>query len=270
MENKTGVVEIDNSYIKSLCDSAENHKVINHPYLTRLANGFFPDIQGAIKDLVFQYYAYSENFIRYLTATISLLDNNNHRKALLDNLFEEAGHISEDDTRQLLEHNINPEWVDGIAHPVLFRRFLDRVGINEEFRNTHEYSEEAIIWRDMFLNLCSRYGAAQALGAMGLGTESIVKHIYKPILVAIDRFMPEVSPKDRVFFDLHALLDDEHGDILVDITNEYICSDKANRIRVKEGMLMALDLRHAFFDAMLERAEAMIPVEFNGRKKEIA
>lgn len=261
------IITIEDSYIKSLCDIAENHKVINHPYLVRLENGFFPDIKGAIKDLAFQYYAYSENFIRYLTATISLLDEIEHRQALLDNLFEEAGHLSEDDSRQLLEHNIDPSWVTGVPHPALFRRFLDKLGIDEEYRNSHIYSEEAIIWRDMFLNLCARYGAAQALGAMGLGTESIVKYIYKHILVALDRFMPEISVEDRVFFDLHALLDDEHGDVLVNITNEYISKNKANRIRVKEGMLMAFDLRYAFFDAMQERAEAMIPSGYTFNKE---
>jgi len=265
------VITMEDSYVKSLCEVAENHKVINHPYLIRLENGFFPDIKGAIKDLAFQYYAYSENFVRYLTATISQLENPEHRKALLDNLFEEAGHVGDDDAEQLKEHNIELEWVDGIPHPALFRRFLESIGIDEQYRKDHGYAEEAVIWRDMFLNLCSRYGAAQALGAMGLGTESIVKFIYKHILVAIDRFMPEISNKDRVFFDLHALLDDEHGDILVDIANSHITESQAGRIRVKEGMLMALDLRYAFFDAMQERADAMLPIDYSDNaQKEIA
>ena len=60
------------------------------------------------------------------------------------------------------------------------------------------------------------------------------------------------------FFDLHAALDDEHGEILQNIAATY-AGFRRNRILLKTGMLMALDLRDSFFDAMLMRAQAMEP-----------
>jgi len=111
----------------------------------------------------------------------------------------------------------------------------------------------------MFLDLCLKGGAAQALGAIGLATENVVKYIYRPILDAIDNHLPNMSRKDRVFFDLHAALDDEHGEVLSEIAVEYATQSEDTRRQLKEGMLMALSIRGAFFDAMEARADAMAP-----------
>lgn len=245
-------------YVMGLCERAEKHRAVNHPYLQRLAKGDVPDVVGALKDLTFQYHAYSGDFVRYLTATIAQMTDREHRKALLGNLTEETGQVSDEDVAELKKIGIEKEWIDGIAHPRLFIRFLDAIGINEEYRKTHPLADETEIWRDMFLDLCLKGGGAQALGAIGLGTENVVKFIYRPILDAIDKHL-NVSRRDRVFFDLHAALDDEHGDILTDIAIEYAEKSEDNRRELKEGMLMALSIRGAFFDAMEARAEAMAP-----------
>jgi len=256
MSNSSTELETAKLFVKELCSRAENHRAVKHPYLQRLANGDVPNILGAIQDLTFQYHAYSDDFIRYLTATISLMKDREHRKELLKNLTEETGQVSPEDAEELKKIGIELEWVNGIAHPRLFIRFLDAIGIDDKYRNEHSYAEEALIWRDMFYNLCSKGEAAQALGAIGLGTENVVKFVYQPILQAIDRYLPNISRKDRVFFDLHAALDDEHGEVLTDIAIEYAKTEE-NRLRLKEGMLMALSIREAFFDSMERRADTM-------------
>ncbi|MEN8216076.1 MAG: iron-containing redox enzyme family protein [Pseudomonadota bacterium] len=242
-------------YVKSLCDRAEQHRAVNHPYLKRLAKGDVPNIVGALQDLTYQYQAYSGDFLRYLTATISLMKDRDHRKDLLHNLTEETGQVSDEDAAALKDIGIEKEWIDGIAHPRLFMRFLDAIGIDDKYRKEHPLADETEIWRDMFYDLCAKGGAAQSLGAIGLGTENVVKFIYRPILEAIDKHL-DVSKRDRVFFDLHAALDDEHGEVLTNIAIEHAKTED-NRRSLKEGMLMALSIRGAFFDAMETRAEAM-------------
>lgn len=244
------------TYVKSLCERAENHRAVKHPYLQRLAKGEVPDVVGALKDLTFQYHAYSGDFIRYLTATIAQMKDRDHRKALLENLTEESGRVSDEDVAALKKIGIEREWIDGFAHPRLFIRFLDAIGIDEKYRTNHPLADETEIWRDMFLDLCMKGGAAQSLGAIGLGTENVVKFIYRPILDAIRSHL-KVAPRDRVFFDLHAALDDEHGEVLTNIAIEYAEKGEDNRRELKEGMLMALSIRGAFFDAMEARADAM-------------
>lgn len=246
-------------YIKSLCRYAEQHRAVKHPYLQRLVTGDVPDVVEALKDLTYQYQAYSGDFLRYLTATISLMENREHREKLLRNLTEETGQIDAADVAALKKIGIEKEWIDGITHPHLFLRFLDAIGINEQYRKAHPLADETEIWRDMFFDICSKGGAAQSLGAIGLGTENIVKFIYQPIIKAIDKHL-DVSRRDRVFFDLHATLDDEHGQVLTDIAIEYAEKDETSRRNIKKGMLMALNIRGAFFDAMEARADAMTAI----------
>jgi pyrroloquinoline quinone (PQQ) biosynthesis protein C len=252
-------LETAKAFVNSLQERADNHRAVRHPYLQRLAKGDVPNVLGAVQDLTFQYQAYSGDFIRYLTATIAQLTDRGHRAALLQNLTEETGQIHDEDIPALEKIGIDVDWIRGIAHPHLYIRFLDAVGIDETYRETHPYADEAEIWRDMFLDLCLKGGAAQALGAIGLATENVVKYIYRPILDTIDTHLPNIAKKDRVFFDLHAALDDEHGEVLSEIAVEYAAQSDDNRRKLKEGMLMALSIRGAFFDAMEARAEAMTP-----------
>jgi pyrroloquinoline quinone (PQQ) biosynthesis protein C len=251
-------IETAKAFVKSLQERADNHRAVRHPYLQRLAKGDVPNVLGAIQDLTFQYQAYSGDFIRYLTATIAQLTDRDHRANLLSNLTEETGQVSPEDAGELKKIGIELDWINGIAHPRLYIRFLDAIGIDEKYRKTHPYADEAEIWRDMFLDLCLKGGAAQALGAIGLATENVVKYIYRPILDAIDKHLPNISREERVFFDLHAALDDEHGEVLSKIAVEYAMTEE-NRRKLKEGTLMALSIRASFFDAMEARADAMAP-----------
>jgi pyrroloquinoline quinone (PQQ) biosynthesis protein C len=240
-------------FIAQLTEEAKNHRALNHPIFSALVEGDFfrPDV--ALKDFAFQYLAYSTDFLRYLTATIAQLDERPHREMLLHNLMEEAGKVDDDDAPALHEAGIKLEWIQGVPHPELYQRFLKSVGVDEKFRAKTPYCDEALIWRKMFLSVCSTGGAAQALGAMGLGTENIVKFVYQPLIKAIQKHL-DVTPEQRVFFDLHAAVDDEHGEVIDNIAAEY-AQYRRNREPLRNGMLMALNARAAFFDGMLLRAQ---------------
>ena len=249
--------ETGQQYVTGLCEQARSHRAVNHPYLQRLIAGDVPDIKGALKDFVFQYSAYCLDFIRYLTATIAQLESEAHRKALLKNLVEETGRIDAENAALLGTIGIELEWVNGVPHTELFQRYLRAAGVDDEYRKTNAYADEANIWRELFFSVCSKEGPARALGAIGLGTENIVKYVYKPFIQAIERHLT-ISLRDRVFFDLHAALDDQHGDALTKIAIDYAAKDD-NRRPIREGMLMALSIRGTFFDALQARAYAMKP-----------
>lgn len=250
-------------FVQDLYDEAMKHRALSHPYLQALNDGSFPDPLEAIKDFGFQYLAYSRDFLRYLTATISQLEDRKHREQLIHNLTEEAGQVSPDDEKALNEIQIDINWIQGVPHPDLFIRFLDGLGMDQEWRSTRHQCDEARVWSAMFLNCCASGGPAQAIGAMGVGTESIVKFIYRPILDAITKHTT-LSREQRVFFDLHAALDDEHGEVMMDIAAFY-AQYRRYRAPLRTGMLMALNLRTGFFDAMKVRAEAM-PAQKGGKK----
>ncbi len=246
------------SYIEELCEQALEHRALNHPYMQQLIDGDVPDIQRALKDFVFQYSPYCFDFIRYLTATISQLEDEKHRKALLKNLVEESGNVDDENAALLPTIGIELEWINKVPHTELFRRYLEAAGVGDEYRQKNDYADEAVIWRELFYAVCSREGPCRALGAIGLGTENIVKYIYRPFIKAIENHQ-NISLRDRVFFDAHVALDEQHGEALTDIAIDYATKTE-NRKQIKEGMLMALGIRNSFFDALQSRAMAMSPM----------
>ncbi len=65
---------------------------------------------------------------------------------------------------------------------------------------------EVEIWRESFLSLLQNGSSLQAIGAIGLGTESVVKFIYKHIIEAIKKHT-SLSLQQYVFFPLHTELE---------------------------------------------------------------
>jgi len=93
---------------------------------------------------------------------------------------------------------------------------------------------------------------AEAVGALGLGTENIISTIYQPFSKALQR-LPDLNPRDTVFFALHTAVDDGHQETLQRIAAE-LAVDPASRSGLRRGMLKALGLRSSFWDWMYRRA----------------
>lgn len=248
-------ISASTQFIEDLQKEALSHRALNHPLIDRLKAGDFKSPRLALEDFFYQYLAYSKNFLRFLTATVSQLERLEHRAWLLDNLLEESGHVAEEEAKELRKIGVEMEWIQGVAHPILYQNFLTAIGKDEDYQSQHGFCPESTEWSQKFLKYCQTSSAEQAVGAMGLGTENIVKHIYWPLLEAIKTHL-NISSKDRVFFDLHALLDDEHGKIFDRIAGE-LGQTKESQEQIRAGMLKALDLRAEYFDAMLKRAEGI-------------
>jgi hypothetical protein len=235
-----------------LVKEALEHRAVNHPYLKALANGEFENMEAVLKDFASQYGFYSSWFPRYLTAVISKLENPEFRTHLLDNLSEESGHLHEEDMEAVRALGIKDEWVQGIPHPKLFKRFQVAMGVDYSAQPDIEVD----IWRDSFLSLMQGGSAVSAVGGIGLGTESIVKYIYKDIITAIEKHT-NLSLEDYVFFPLHTEVDDEHGLILLDIAEKMASQSPEEERELRKGMLKALNLRAAYWDDMYKRAKAI-------------
>ncbi|MET1256776.1 TenA family transcriptional regulator [Aliikangiella maris] len=241
-----------NFSVDSLVEEAIQHDAINHPYLSALANGDLPNPQLALKDFAAQYQGYTAWFMRYLTATIAKCEKYEHRKALLDNVNEESGNLDQHEVQLLESIGIKEEWVQGIPHNILFQRFQKAMQIEPDC----EVDMEAAIWREQFQSLIESGSIAQAIGAMGLGTECIVKYIYKYLIQSLEKFT-DLTKQDYVFFEIHAEIDDEHGRIMLQIAEDLIRNNPENLAILRKGMLKALDLRATFWNGMYKRALKM-------------
>jgi pyrroloquinoline quinone (PQQ) biosynthesis protein C len=235
--------------MQQLLNEAIQHRAVQHPYLKALANGSFNNMHAVLKDFASQYGFYSAWFPRYLSSVISKLESPSHRNHLLANLSEEAGLIEEDDLLAIRSLGISDEWVQGIAHPTLFERFQEAMGVT----NTNKIGIEVSIWRESFLSLTQHSSAISSVGAIGLGTESIVKYLYKDIISAIEQHT-SLSLEEYVFFPLHTEVDDEHGLILLEIAREMASSSPEAYLELRKGMLKALNLRASFWDDLHARA----------------
>ena len=235
----------------NLLKEALQHRAVNHPYLDALRKGAFEDMSSVLKDFALEYSFYSAWFPKYLNAVISKLEREEHRNALLDNLAEESGNLHEDDLIAIRALGIEDHWVQGIPHPQLFKRFQIAMGVQTD----QSPSIEVEIWRESFHSLIENGNLAIAIGAIGLGTEAIVKFIYKDLIAAIKNYT-DLALKDYVFFPLHTEVDDEHGKTLLRIAEE-LSSDNSQAFHdLRKGMLMALNLRAAYWDGMMARANS--------------
>jgi len=240
------------SEIEKLVLEAQRHRAVNHPYLLALEKGTLNNPRLAIEDFSVQYSGYTSWFPRYLTAAISKINNPSHRNHLLDNLSEENGNIESEEIELLKKLDIEEDWVQGISHPELFKRFQKSLGIMENL----EIDEATEIWREMFLDVVYSGSEAEVIGAIGIGTESVIKYIYKHITRGIQSHT-NLEKYDYVFFELHSEIDDEHGKIMIQIAEDMIQDNPDNLSEIRKGMLKALGLRVMFWDMMLERANKL-------------
>lgn len=239
------------AHVEALSLAALRHRAVTHPYLVALGNGTLPDPRWALADFARHYAGYSACFPNYLTAVVSRLSSADHRRALLGNLSEESGHYGPAELAVLADHGIERQWVEGIAHPLLFRRFCEAVG-GGSGSDADDVDDHVVCWRQLLLQVLTQGSAAEAVGALGPGTENIVRTVYGHLVRAIDRF-EHLAPHDAVFFRLHTLVDDDHQQVLQQIAIDLAATD-AGRADLRRGMLKALQLRATFWDWLLARA----------------
>jgi pyrroloquinoline quinone (PQQ) biosynthesis protein C len=237
--------------VDAMVTTALAHRAVRHPYLEALSAGTLPDPAWALADFARHYEGYSAHFPRYLTALISRLKNPAHRQALLNNLTEESGVYGQEELAALQRLDIRPEWINGIPHPVLFHRF--RLAVAGPARVDEQDHLEVSCWRDMLLAVISLGSAAEAVGALGLATESIVPTLYQPFLQAIER-IGNLHPRDTVFFPLHTAVDDQHQATLRQIAVDFAATE-TGRLELTMGMHKALALRDSFWSWLHQRAQ---------------
>lgn len=235
--------------LKELEAEAVQHKAVNHPYLQALSEGALPDPHRALQDFARAYEGYSTWFPRLLSAVEARLPEA-LRSVLDENKAEEAGRYDEETLRELEDAGLRREWVEGIPHPELFRRFQRGIGVEPDA--VVDPASPVARWREGLLHLLQTDHPAAVVGALGLGTELVVSRMYVTVLSGVDSF-GRIRPEDRTFLVLHALVDDAHAASLLELAARFDV-DKEGRTALVRGMRTALDLRASFWDELHRRA----------------
>jgi pyrroloquinoline quinone (PQQ) biosynthesis protein C len=240
-------------FVDRLQAMAVSSPAANHPLLLAIERGEYANLREALKELLSQYYFYSYRFTQYLSAVTSRLELPQHRAALMGNMAEESGRLEPEHEAELRRAGIDPDSVRQ-PHPMLFRRFLAAVGLDASKVLEGAPDVATVAWVETFHGVCSTGSQEQSVGALGIATEGIVRAMYGYLLKGIEKAWPEMSRHDRVFFDLHAMVDDDHASVLRSIAVD-MASNPQGRMGLAVGVMKALDARKNFFDHMRQRLQ---------------
>lgn len=228
--------------LERLESEAKHHEAVDHPYLRALAEGSFDDPRGALQDFARAYEGYNVWFPRFLAALETRLPKS--LSGVLDgNKAEEVGRYDEPTLRELENAGLRREWVEGVPHPELFRRFQQSLGVTPN--STVVPDSPVTRWREALMRTLLDDHPAAAVGAIGLGTELIVARMYTYVLEAVDRF-GNIRPEGRTFLVLHSLVDDDHAGLLFELAARFV-RDEGGRSALARGMRGALSLRATFW-----------------------
>lgn len=232
------------TFTDRLVDTVLKHGAVSHPYLEKLAAGTLPDPWRALQDYAYQYNFYSQQFTKFLDAILANLTKESHRALLLENKEDEEG-------------TPGAERIEDRPHKDIFADFKRQLGIDEAYAAKHEAAPEVLKWCKEFMELCGSKNEAEAVAAFGLGTEFIVPHFYPYIIEAIEKHT-DLGVAGSLFFRIHVVCDEDHGAETLKIIKD-LAEDPANQPSIWNGAMKALDLRAAFWSALLERAQKMPP-----------
>jgi len=164
------------------------------PFLTRCRSGQVT--RRELDSFVRQHRFYSKHFTRYLCSLLSNIQGDKERLALCENLFEEMG-LGD---------------FGNIPHSLVYTRMMNRLGIRMDDEEVFFYTSELV---DLMYECCRNENPILGLGALCLGAEAIVPHIYSQVVagfIAIGE-----SDEDLDYFLMHIEGDEEHAETMLKI-----------------------------------------------------
>jgi pyrroloquinoline quinone (PQQ) biosynthesis protein C len=200
------------------------------PFLTRCREGIVS--REELHTYVRQQCHYSRHFTRYLSALLASIVDEADRRDLVQNLFEEMGLGA----------------FGSVPHSQIYRDMMQAMGVRLEDEAPFAATEELIA--TMF-ECSSSKRAMVGLGALCLGAEAIVPHLYSTV---VHGFASIGEPKDNLtFFQIHIEGDDEHAVTMRRIILRELDRHPESRVDLEYGAARAIAARIRFFEAMSDR-----------------
>lgn len=181
------------------------------------------------KHIFGQYYRYSKNFTRYLTALMTNCESDYFRSRLSENLWEEGG-------------GADPEK----RHAELFRRFLRRaLSVDPD---SIEYQSFANNFFHQYLDFSRNSSALAGSAFLSLGTEGAISRLYGYFCEGL--LQAGIPEEELLFFRLHMECDDEHAITLAELMRSF-SSEPGWLDQCKAAIDRALSIRQKFLDDAL-------------------
>jgi pyrroloquinoline quinone (PQQ) biosynthesis protein C len=205
------------------------------PFLQRCRNGTITRRELLL--FAVQQFHYSRHFTRYLCALLAAFPGEGERAALIENLFEEMG-------------------LGGLGekpHSLIYAEMLAAWGLDARSSQPLP-STQALV--DEVLLLCRQRDPMAGLGALCLGAEAILPHLYSQLVAGFRA--AGFSDRELYFFHLHIEGDDEHALTMKKIIEAEIQRDPTALVRLKRAAQRAISRRIAFFEGLTEASRELL------------
>jgi len=183
---------------------------------------------------------YDQYLTRYLCAMMSNLPSNEAVQTLAGNLLRELGLAPS-----------RPK-----AHHVMYREMLERCSLTLEGAAALPATQQLI---DTMFKACRDPNPASGLGAVCLGSESLVPTIYRDIIAGLTAH--GAQPEDLEFFQVHMDGDEAHAHTLRDLTAEVVSGRPDRTDKMLQVGQQLVSARLDFFSAIEAACERQQPVE---------
>lgn len=171
-----------------LDNAISSYHLLKHPFYQRWMAGSLSG--NELKNYVKNYFGHVLAFPQYVSAVHSRCDDENTRKALLDNLIEE-------------EHGEE-------NHPELWLRFGESLGLDREQIRSHQNLKEAKGLVATFKSLTQK-SFPSGLGAL-YAYESQVPAIAEQKIDGLKKHYNVTEPRGLAFFQVHLTADQYHSE----------------------------------------------------------
>jgi pyrroloquinoline-quinone synthase len=210
----------------------------SHPFLVRCRQGTVSSEE--IKLYLVQQGLYDQYFTRYLCAMMSNLPSNEAVQTLAGNLVRELG---------LAPNRPKP-------HHVMYREMLERCSLTLEGADALPATQQLI---DTMFKACRDGNPAIGLGAICLGSESLVPSIYSDIMAVLKAHGAQAQ--DLEFFRVYVDSDEGHAQTLCDLMAELASGrpDRTDRMLLAGQQLVSARLD--FFSAIEQTCERQAQAE---------
>lgn len=217
----------------SICDKACQYvkpewleQLGNTDFLTRCQNSQIS--REELDNFVQQHHIYSRCFTRFLAALLANIDDDDHRLALTQNLFDEMG-LGDAGT---------------LPHSKLYRNMMDNMGLIP-CTNPLPSTQHLV---DTMFDCCKSPNYMVALGALCLGAEGIVPFLYQKI---VDGFLSVGESLSTLqFFTLHIECDDGHAETMNEIITLELQKTPTGLLDLNYGAEKMIQARVEFLEGL--------------------
>lgn len=208
-------------------------------FLVRCREGVVSFVE--LRTFILQHYYYSRHFTRYVCALLSNLEGEADRLALVGNLVEELG-LGEG---------------GHVPHAQIYRNLMQRFGVKPG--DAPVLPSTAFLVDCMFVS-CRDPDALVGLGALCLGTEAIVPHIYSQVVQGFRAH--DIAEPTLEFFHIHIAGDDMHALTMKQIIDHELAGNAVKASVLQNSARKAVYARKVFFEG-LHRSSRLTPMQRN-------